>query len=193
MRTVALPSGQSRRKVSWRRSEEKSSKGQKGEGRWAPLPCLWGRKVLQKGEEGLVSLFWEDKEGENINPAHDSQEVKETGEVGETGHSWAKKKKNVTFFCPPLTWSVEVLRWSGQRGGVAMATVHCINSKGAMACGFWDALPPIKALLSKRDQRCVKKPRRTSFNFTSRPNIQRYLQRLSGVFTSVVSDTAPGD
>lgn len=38
-----------------------------------------------------------------------------------------------------------------------MATVHRINSKGAMACGFWDALPFIKALLSKRDQGCVKK------------------------------------
>lgn len=91
MRTVAPPSGQSGRKVTWEGSEEQSSKGQKGEGRWAPLPCLWGSKVLQKGEEGLVSLFWEDKEAENINPAHDSQEVKETGEVGEAGHSWAKK------------------------------------------------------------------------------------------------------
>lgn len=196
MKTVAPPSGQLGRKVSWWRSGEKSSRGQKGEGRWESLPCLWGRKVLQKGEEGLVSLFWKDKEAENINPAH-GQEVKETGEVGETGPSWAKKKNNPIFFCPPLTWSVEVLWWSGQRGGVAMATVHCINSKGAMACGFWDVLLPIKALLSKRDQRCVKKKIKkkckTSFNFTSGPNIQCNLLCWSGVFTSVVSDTAPGD
>lgn len=37
-----------------------------------------------------------------------------------------------------------------------MAAVYCINAEGAMACRFWDALPPIKALLPERDQRCGK-------------------------------------
>lgn len=190
MRTVTPPSGQ----LSWVDEEvgEKGRWGQKGEGRRAPLPCLWERKVLQKEEEGLVSLFWAEKEAENINPAHNPR----MGGRGDRRSWWNRTQlsKNTTpFFWPPLTWSVEVLRWSGQRGGVAMATVHCINSKGAMACGFWNALPPIKAFLSKRDQGRVKKTCQKSLNFTSRPNIQCNLQCLSGIFTSVVCDTAPGD
>lgn len=179
-------SGQSGSNVSGEQVEDKRVRG--GE---RPYLVCEGGKCYRKGKRDWCLCF------ERIKKQRTSallmihgQEVKETGEVGETGHSWAKQKQ-LNFFCPPLTWSVEVLRWSGQRGGVAMATVHCINSKGAMACRFWDALPPIKALLSKRDQRCVKNMK--CFIFTGRQNIQCNLRRLSGGFTSVASDTAPGD
>lgn len=37
-----------------------------------------------------------------------------------------------------------------------MATVQCIYANGAVACRFWDALPPVIALLPKGDKRCVK-------------------------------------
>lgn len=46
-----------------------------------------------------------------------------------------------------------------------MVTVYCINAEGAMACRFWDALPPIKALLPERETKDVEKK---SFNFASK-------------------------
>lgn len=48
-----------------------------------------------------------------------------------------------------------------------MATVYCINAEGAMACRFWDAFPPIKALLPERQQRRGKMCKK-SFNFASK-------------------------
>lgn len=135
--------------------QQKQEREQGWEG-WGSLPWLWGRKVLHKGEEGLLSLFWEDKYAENINPAHDPT----AGIEGDRRRWWNReqvsKKTQLKFLYSPLTWSVEVLRWSGQRRGVAMATVYCINAEGAVACRFWDAFPPINALLPERDQRCGK-------------------------------------